>query len=188
MQGRIIVIINILLVGVCIYCVYYLATTDYAKPTEVTEAQQYIRGAETTMTTRSRTETLHGGVPLPPPPVHETPAKPNVYANINNKKNPFEPFYTPTPTPVPTPTPTPVPADLGLAVANWQLQSLDENKATFTDPQTNDTFEMTVGGPLREAKDNQNRVLHVKLVSVDLNETKAMLGCTESPQTVPKQL
>jgi len=113
--------------------------------------------------------------PRPPGPVY-----PNLGINI------FVSLFQPTPTPTPPPTPTPAPPDLTSAVYSWELRSLDPSKASFEEKRTQETFELEVGGPAHDAVDSSNRPLQVKLISVDLNEFKAVLGYEN--QTVTKSM
>lgn len=167
MQDRILWIVNGLLVVLCVGFIVYLATEKYVEPEEVRQAQAWMEN-----------ETKSGkDVPLPA----MNTGGPRDYVAMSSK-NVLQPLYTPTPTPTPSPTPTPAPADLATAVYAWQVQELAPDKATFVDQRSQEVFDMTVGGPPKESVDNSGRPVQVKLVSVDLNAFKAVLGYENQTQ------
>lgn len=176
-HDKILAIVNLLLIIASGSCIYYLATANYVKPAELAEAKRFIDDPGRTVPV---TDTSHHPIVTAPVP-QDTPA-PKDYPNL--ARNVFQPFFTPTPTPTPPPTATPEPPDLNTATFSWQIRALDEGKATFEDPRTNDVFDMTVGGPPHVAKDGKDREVQVQLISVDTNEAKVVLGF--QGQTAPK--
>jgi hypothetical protein len=163
--GRILYLINVLLVLACAGCIYYLSTASYEVPSEISNARPLL---ETEYSPGSKTSETHYA-PEPRPVTRQ---------HSHLQKNVFQSLFTPTPTPTPTPAPPPPKGNLDTATFGWQVSSLEENKATFIDTreQPPEPFEMTVGGPPKEAKDKAQLPVQVQLIAVDLTEFKAILG------------
>ncbi|MCX7014619.1 MAG: hypothetical protein NTW86_19055 [Candidatus Sumerlaeota bacterium] len=77
------------------------------------------------------------------------------------------------PPPPKTPTPTPIPyPPISEVVGRWQLQSLDVGRASFLDADTQETFDLTVGGP-PHPKTYKTFAYSITLVRVDTENYQA---------------
>ncbi len=175
MNSRILILINFLLLFVIGGCIYYIMNSGYTTPRQIYEAQTHVENL-------SQGETTMGGAETPMAPVSANPD----YAALVGKDF-MQVLYTPTPTPSPTPSPTPEPPNLFDAVASWNVVSMDTGWAELEETREGEeeTFELTVGGPPRLAKDRKDREVEVRLDAVDMDEWKITLafGQGEDKQT-----
>lgn len=159
-------VVNAVLVLICLFCVWYLTSAEYARPREIGQMERILAG-ETTFDPANGAETAYAAAPT---------GRPTVY--VFQRKEPFDPLYTPTPTPTPPPTPRPTPPpppNLQEATQDWVIQSfIDGQTVEFTSG--NETFILTVGGPPRDAEDKRRQTVPVRLISVNDLELKVVLG------------
>jgi hypothetical protein len=169
MNDRFLTLLNLALLGVCGFCVWYLATVDYSEPREVKEMKVLLADTDFNGTT----DTIYD----PPPQTTPLPGF--------DKTKLFDPPFTPTPTPTPTPEPTPEPGNLAAAVASWTLVGITDEK-TVELMETRDPnsapFTMTVGGPTVPAKDAKGTEVQVQLISVDMDNYRVKLGFMEQTE------
>lgn len=187
MRNRILPIINILLLCVCGWCIYRLATYEYQKPREIAQAEEILTdGVKGPGPTDS--ETSAGGEAKVVPP-GSTPTQTPQPSPPELNKPMFVAIWTATPTPTPTPSPTPAPPDLKSAAEGFEITSIDGDKVEFVDkrsPGATETFILTVGGPPKATVDAQNKPIEVQLIAVDTTNNKVTLGY--QTQTVEKSM
>lgn len=188
MRNRILPMINFLLVLACGGCIWFLATQSYERPRDIADAEKLLRGAtvipapgetqyggggaETTYATNAAGGETRYGAAVRPPKEAKTPL-------ARAEKSMMLPIWSPSPTPTPTPSPTPAPPDLASAQQNWDITSIDGIKVEFVDKRSqgaSETFVLTAGGPGRATIDKDNKVIEIRVLSVDSVNMKVMLG------------
>lgn len=161
MPERILNIVNAVLVLVCAWFIFYLATAKYTEPKDIAQARKILDETDTRVAvavtrTVSRDVTLNASM--------------------------FDPIYTPTPTPTPTPSPTPAPPNLREAVYAWTIMQMKpaENMVIFRDDRTKTPIKLTIGDKPYQgeaAKDKSGRNAPVQLIQIDKKKHTASLLC-----------
>lgn len=120
-------LLNVLLLAVAGWLIYYLANSSYTPPPEVRDV-----------------EVIEQMTPKPPP--EDLTSARDAGMRLRKAPNFMRVLFTLSPTPTATPPPTPTPIPLSVVLHSWQVLSLDDSGVDVLDQRTNEGFTLKLRG------------------------------------------